>query len=136
MSEHTRSVTLEWTGDLRFSGGPPDGPATVVDGDLGTGPAPMHQLLVALAGCMGADIVSILPKMQVALATCSITATGERRAEPPQRYVSLHLDVRLAGEGLDLGKARRAIDLSLEKYCSVRHSLDPAIPVTYDLELP
>jgi len=32
-------------------------------------------------------------------------------------------------------KARRAIDLSIEKYCSVLHSLKPDIAVSYDVEL-
>jgi uncharacterized OsmC-like protein len=41
----------------------------------------------------------------------------------------------LAGKGLDETKARRAIDLSIEKYCSAINSLNPDIPVSYDLVL-
>jgi putative redox protein len=45
------------------------------------------------------------------------------------------LNYRIAGAGLDETKARRAIDLSLEKYCSVVHSLAPDIAITYALSL-
>jgi len=47
----------------------------------------------------------------------------------------MRLKYRVRGESLDEGKVRRAIDLSLEKYCSVMHSLAPDIPVSYELEL-
>ena len=135
MTDTTRTITLDWTGGLAFRGGPGGVPPMDLDGDVVQAPGPMHQLLVALAGCAGADVVSILPKMKVELTTCRIVASGERRAEPPRRYVSLHLHFYLAGTGLDEGKARRAIELSLETYCSVRHSLDPSIPLTWDLTL-
>jgi len=41
----------------------------------------------------------------------------------------------VAGDGADEAKARRAVELSLEKYCSVVASLAPDIPVTYDVTL-
>lgn len=135
MNDTTRTITLDWTGGIGFRGGSAGVPPVELDGDVVRAPGPMHQLLVALAGCAGADVVSILPKMKVDLTTCRIEASGERHPEPPRRYVSLHLHFHLAGSGLDEVKARRAITLSLETYCSVRHSLDPSIPLTWDLTL-
>ena len=64
-----------------------------------------------------------------------IEARGVRREEEPRRYVSMHLTFRLRGAGLDEAKARRAIELSLEKYCSVVASLADDLPVTYDVDL-
>ena len=58
-----------------------------------------------------------------------------RREQDPKRYTALHLEYHLAGEGLDEGRARRAIDLSLEKYCSVMASLAPDTKITYGLTL-
>jgi putative redox protein len=49
--------------------------------------------------------------------------------------VSLHLDYRITGSEVDPAKVRRAIDLSLEKYCSVIHSLAPDMAITYALSL-
>lgn len=130
-----RTATLRWTGDLAFEGGGPDGPTAVVDANGRTAPGPMLQLLMAAAACSGADVADILRKMRVELGRLEIEVTGERREEHPRRYLSLHYVFRMAGEGLDDAKARRAIELSLTKYCSVIHSLNPDIPVTYDLEL-
>ncbi|MEO8139624.1 MAG: OsmC family protein [Gemmatimonadota bacterium] len=128
-----RHATLAWTQGLAFHGGAPDGPSITIDGDSITGPGPMVTLLLAAAGCTGADVVSILEKMRAGLASLRIEVTGTRREEIPKRYVALHLVFHLAGRDLDEIRARRAIDLSLEKYCSVVHSLAPDIPVTYDV---
>jgi putative redox protein len=130
-----RTVHLTWRSNLLFDGGPDGVPAVPVDGDASVGPGPMHSLLLAVGACSGADVVSILKKMQVELTRCDIEVTGRRATEHPKRYLDLQLRFRIAGAGVDEAKARRAIDLSLEKYCSVIHSLNPDIPVRYDLVL-
>src|SRR5919112_2287156 len=130
MPPETKKVTLTWQQGLRFAGGEPGRPAAAIDGDNQVAPGPMTTLLLAAAACTGADVVSILQKMRVELTELSIEVAGVRREEEPRRYVSIHLDYRLAGPGLDPAKVRRAVDLSLEKYCSVIHSLAPDIAVT------
>jgi len=60
---------------------------------------------------------------------------GTRREQQPRRYTALHFVFTIAGDGADEVKARRAIDLSLEKYCSVVASLAPDIRVTYDVQI-
>ena len=95
----------------------------------------MDALLLACAGCAGADLVVILKKMKVALESVSVELTGDRRAEHPKRYTDLKYVFRLAGEGLDRRKAERAVNLSLEKYCSVLHSLHPDIQLDHEIEL-
>jgi putative redox protein len=95
----------------------------------------MLSLLMAAAACTGSDVALILRKMRVDLRELRIEVAGVRREQEPRRYVALHFDYRLGGEGLDQVKARRAIDLSLEKYCSVVHSLAPDIAITYALSL-
>ena len=131
----TRTVRLTWTGDLRFEGGAPDGPLTAIDADNTTAPGPMQQLLLAAGSCTGADLVGILHKMQVDLRKLEIEAVGRRAPDHPRRYLAIHLTFHIAGEGADEPKARRAIDLSITKYCSVLNSLNPDIPVTYELVL-
>jgi putative redox protein len=95
----------------------------------------MLTLLLAAAACTGSDVVVVLEKMRVDLRELRIEVAGTRREEEPRRYVAIHLDYHLGGQGIDPAKARRAIDLSLEKYCSVIHSLAPDIAVTYALSL-
>jgi putative redox protein len=130
-----RHATLTWTQGLAFTGGQPEGPSITVDGDGTAGPSPMITLLLAAAGCSGADVVTILEKMRVGLNGLRIEITGTRREALPQRYVALHLEFHLSGRDLDEARARRAIDLSLEKYCSVVHSLAPDITITYGVTL-
>jgi putative redox protein len=92
-------------------------------------------LLLAAASCTGSDVVMILEKMRVGLRKLRIEVHGTRREEPPRRYTAIRFEFHLAGEGLDEARARRAIDLSLEKYCSVVASLAPDIAISYGLTL-
>ena len=131
----TKHATLRWLDGMRFEGGEPGGPQVVVDADNATAPGPMLQLLLAAASCAGADVVSILKKMQVGLASLEVRMVGTRRAEHPKRYTATHYTWTTKGTGLDEAKARRAIDLSMEKYCSVLHSLASDIATSYDLRL-
>lgn len=135
MSAETKRVTVSWEGGTRFRGGEPGGPTSLVDTDNGQAPGPMLTLLLAAASCTGADVVSILEKMRAGLTELTIGVAGLRREEVPRRYVAIRFTFRLGGTALDESKARRAIDLSLQKYCSVVHSLAPDIAVEYDLEL-
>ena len=130
-----RTVAVEWQGGMRFRGGVPGGQAVTIDADGKEGPGPMVALLLAGAGCSGADVVSILDKMQVKLRKFTMEVTGVRAPEHPKRYLSVGFRITLAGDGLDEAKARRAIDLSMTKYCSVLLSLNPDIPINYELVL-
>ena len=134
-ASNIRQATVTWVRDMVFEGGAPDGPTAVVDGNGGAAPSPVVQLLMAVAGCSGSDVVSILEKMRITLTRFSIEVTGIRRDDHPRRFTAIHLVFDLAGEGLDEAKARRAIELSLEKYCSVVHSLAPDIAITHELRL-
>jgi putative redox protein len=133
--QETKQAILTWQQDLRFTGGAPEGPVVTIDGDNVAGPGPMLALLLAAAACSASDVVVILRKMRVTLHELRIEAMGTRREEEPRRYIAVHLDYHLSGDGLDENKARRAIGLSLEKYCSVIHSLAPDIAITHALSL-
>jgi len=135
MTQEIKRIRLDWQEDLHFRGGEAGRPAIQIDGDNLTGPGPMLTLLLAAASCTGSDVVIILKKMRIDLTRFSIEVAGTRREEDPRRYIAIHFVYRLEGGGLDEARARRAIDLSLEKYCSVMHSLAPDIKVSYDLAL-
>ena len=135
MTVETKGVTLAWQEGLVFRGGEPGGPAITIDGDNAVAPGPMLTLLLAAAACTGADVVAILEKMRVTLRELRIDASGVRREEEPRRYTAIHLQYHIRGEGLDEAKARRAIELSITKYCSVVHSLAPDIRLTHGLTL-
>ena len=135
---NVRAVRLEWLGKgMRFRavGTEPATPAIEIDGDGNSGPSPMITLLLAAGGCSGSDVVSILQKMRVQLGQVSVEVRGQRREEEPRRYLAVHYRYVISGEGLDQDKAQRAVTLSLEKYCSVIHSLAPDIKVTHEVVL-
>jgi putative redox protein len=133
--DNLRNARIQWEGGLRFRGGPAEGATTLIDADGEQAPGPMVTLLLAAAACSGADIVSILQKMQVTLNEFGAEVAGRRAPDHPKRFLTIHFAYRLRGDGLDEAKARRAIDLSHQKYCSVLHSLNADIAITYDLDL-
>jgi putative redox protein len=135
MTIETKRVSLGWQERLIFRGGEAGGPQTTVDGDNATAPGPMLTLLLAAASCTGADVVVILEKMRATLHEFRIEASGVRREQEPRRYTAIHFEYHIRGDGINEAKARRAIDLSITKYCSVLHSLAPDIAITSGLTL-
>ncbi len=130
----TREVSVEWQGEgLVFEGRAGTRPPVVVDGDTQRALSPMELVLLAAGTCAGADIVHILTKQRVVLRRLAIAMSGTRRETEPRRYLAIHYRFTVEGEGADDAKVRRAVDLSLEKYCSVVASLAPDTQVTYDV---
>jgi len=130
----TREVSVEWQGEgLLFEGRAGDRPPVLVDGETKRAMSPMEMLLLCAASCTGTDVVIILRKQRIGLRRLHIAVAGTRRDTEPRRYVSVHFQFAVDGEGADEAKVRRAIDLSLSKYCSVVASLAPDTQVTYDV---
>jgi putative redox protein len=128
------TITLRWLGEgLVFEGTGKSGQPTRADGDTKVATSPVEMLLVAAASCTASDIVIILKKMRVELEQLEIRLTATRRETEPRRVTAMVLHTRVKGAGADADKVRRALDLSIEKYCSVITSLNPDIPVTYDV---
>ncbi len=135
MSGETKRVTLTWREELVFAGGEAGGPETLIDGDNAAAAGPMLTLLLAAGACTGSDVVLILRKMRLPPSRLRIELSGVRREQDPRRYLAIHFHYHLAGEGLDEAHARRAVELSIAKYCSVIHSLAPDIAVTHEITL-
>jgi putative redox protein len=131
------TVALRWSGEeLRFSGGKEQGPEITVDGDGVHGPSPVTSLVLAVAGCMAADVVDIGRKMRLPIAGLVVQVEADRRAEPPRRLTALRLQYTVMGVPVsDEAKVWRAIELSRDTYCSVLHSLRDDIRVDIALDL-
>jgi putative redox protein len=132
---NTAEVTMRWTQQLQFEGNGIGRPPILVDGDSKAATSPVELLLLAAATCSAADVVIILQKQRVKLTGLEITARGTRRETDPRRYTAIVFHVAIRGDGVDETKARRAIDLSFEKYCSVVASLAPDIQISYDVTI-
>lgn len=135
MAKPPTRVRVSWTGDHRFDAGRPDGPTIHVDADAKTAPGPVDTLVIALGSCTMVDVVDILAKRRTPVTRLTVDATADRADKIPARLTAVRLDFHMDGPGIDRTNAERAIDLSVSKYCSVRDSLDPAIPVEFTLTL-
>jgi putative redox protein len=92
-------------------------------GGGGTGFRPMQTVLAALTGCSGVDIVSILKKQRQEMRGLEILVDGEReQGKEPSLWEWLHVRFMITGE-VEPGKAWRAAELSINKYCSVAETL-------------
>ncbi len=128
-------VHVTWAGGLRFDAGPPAGPVARIDGSAETGQGPLDAILSALAICAATDILEILEKRRTPAGRFTADVVGERVETVPRRLRQIDLHYTIDGPDIDRGHAERAVDLALTKYCSVRGSLDPAIPITFVVTL-
>ena len=135
MTRPPNRVVLNWGGEHRFDAGRPDGPTVRVDASGQTGPGPVDTLLIALGSCTAVDVVDILAKRRTPLEALAIDVDGERFQGTPGRLTRVTLVYRMRGAGVERVHAERAVELAVTKYCSVRDSLDPAIPVEWRVEL-
>ncbi|MBW2137965.1 MAG: OsmC family protein [Deltaproteobacteria bacterium] len=126
---------LTWQRDLYFVGMTQRGYEVEYDVRYEEGCSPTETLLLSIAGCLSIDIVHILRKMRCEVSSYEVEAEGVRREEPPQYYTAFNLMIHIKGEGITPKKINRAIDLSLNKYCSVYHSLRKDIDVNIKYEI-
>jgi|SRR5690606_17327977 len=100
------------------------------------GASPMELLLMGLAGCSGIDIVMILKKQHLELEDLQMEVEGRRKDDGsiPNTFTNIHVKVFLKGD-IPENKARRAVDLSFETYCSVGKMLQKAAAVSYEVAL-
>jgi putative redox protein len=132
-----KTVTLTWSGEgLRFEGGPENRPPVVIDSGGDAGASPMDHLLLALAGCMSADVIDILRKGRVPVERYRVEVIGQRAPTPPRRYTAIAMIFHISGPtSADRPKVERAVNLSRETYCSVTHTLRPDLDLTTEIRL-
>lgn len=105
-------------------------------GGTNQGMRPMQMLLAAMGGCSAIDVINILRKQRQELKDLKITVTGEREKDAvPALYETVHAHFRFFGN-LDPDKVEKAINLSIEKYCSVSRTLEKAgAKITHSFEI-
>jgi len=90
-------------------------------------------MLVALAGCTGMDVVSILKKMKVELEGLNIIIEGEQTEEHPKHYSELKVIYEFKGKHLPMDKLEKAVNLSEDRYCGVNAIYKKAIKMSYEI---
>lgn len=110
-----------------------DGPEEFGGSNAGT--RPKELILLALGGCTGSDVVSILRKKRVPLESFEVHFTAEVAEEHPQVYKSIHMEFVLGGDGIKPADVERAIELSETKYCSVSAMLRGNVAITHSYRI-
>jgi putative redox protein len=128
-------IIAVWKGEEAFDTSKPGGPVSRIDGHGVTGQGPVDMLLSALGTCSAMDVVNILAKQRTPASSLEVEVVGTRENASPRRLKHALLIFRISGAGIEREQALKAIALSVTKYCSVRDSLDPKIPIEWELEL-
>ena len=106
-----------------------DGPEHV--GGSNAGIRPKELLLIALGGCTGSDVASILGKKKVKLDGFEMNINADVSDEHPQVFTKINLEYVFYGKNVPVKDVERAIELSLTKYCAVTAMLRKAMPVEH-----
>jgi len=114
---------MNWLGDMAFQTSL-NGHKIVIDaaeehGGKDLGPRPKSLMLVALGGCTGMDVVSILKKMRVEYNSLEVVVEGDLAEEHPKKFEHMKVYYNFTGNNLPLDKIQKAVDMSREKYCGV-----------------
>lgn len=120
---------------LQFVGEAASGHAIVMDGDKevggrNTGARPMELLLIGLGGCSGMDVVSILKKKKQEINGVEIKVKGEKAENYPKKFTDIDIEFIVRGRNVSEDAVKRAVELSMEKYCSVKATLESSAKVT------
>ncbi|MCU0430046.1 MAG: OsmC family protein [Cytophagaceae bacterium] len=117
------------------SGNTVDIDASPAIGGQGKGARPMELLIMGLGGCSGIDVLSILRKQRIEPREFNISIKAEREKDvTPSLFTDIHLTFKFKGQ-VDPDKAKRAIDLSLDKYCSAAKTLEKSAKISYDFTI-
>ncbi len=134
----TKSIESNWMGDMAWNT-EIDGHNIIMDAspevggkDMGARPKPF--LLMALSGCTGMDVVSLLKKMRVEFTDIKIGVDGELTDEHPKFYHKIHISYKLWGvKEEDFAKVEKAVMLSKTRYCGVSAMLGKSSEITSEI---
>lgn len=120
---------VKYMDGLQFVGQASSGHAIVMDGDpahggSNTGLRPTELLLIGLGSCSGMGIVSILKKKKQDVTGLEIILRGEKQESYPQRLTGITMEFAVKGRNLSEEAVNRAVELSMEKYCAVKATLE------------
>ncbi len=134
-----QEINLEWLENMAFKT-VVNGHELILDvseegGGQDRGPRPKILMMVALAGCTGMDVVSILRKMRVELEGFNVRVEGELTDEHPKHYTSMKVIYEFKGKDLPMEKLEKAVSLSEERYCGVSASYRKAMGITTEIRV-
>ena len=121
---------------LQFVGEADSGHGIVMDGDPSsggqdTGARPMELLLLGIGGCSGMDVVSVLKKKKQKVTGFEINVKAKRAEEYPRKLTEIDIEFEVRGRQISEEAVRKAVDLSMNKYCSVKATLEGSAKIIF-----
>jgi len=137
MATSNYKATVHYAGDEFFIGTTPSGVSQAIDvkGDRKSAPSPLEMLLISVAACTAADVISILLKKRQDVRVYDVEITGERVNEHPRKFVKFHIHHIVQGYAVLEKAVADAINLSETKYCSVAATVRPTAEITTSYEI-
>jgi len=130
---------LHWHQGFRFTAQTGSGFSVELDSPSSAepqaAPSPVEMQLVALGGCTAMDVTSILRKMRQEVASYDLDLAGERAEGHPRVYTSVLMTHQLRGRDIVEANVRRAIQLSMDRYCHVFAMLYPRVDIRERFEI-
>jgi putative redox protein len=133
-------ATVTYVQGLQFVGEASSGHAIVMDGDSevgghDTGLRPMELLIVGLGGCSGMDVISILRKKKQEVTSLKINLKGQKAENYPKKFTDIVIEFIVSGRNISEEAVKRAVELSMNKYCSVKASLEGAAKISFNYKI-
>jgi len=130
-------ATVEYAGDDFFVATTPSGHAQAIDirGERSAAAGPTELLFLALGGCTGADVISVLKKKRQQVTSYRIEIRGERREEHPRSFRKMEVKHIIRGRGVSEKAVAQAVELSTNKYCGVAATLRPTAEIVSSFEI-
>ncbi len=126
--------------NMQFVGTADSGHAVVMDappsvGGNNAGSKPSELLLTALGGCTGMDVISILRKKKQDVSGFEMNVSGETPDTHPRYFTDIHIEYVVTGKNISEDAVKRAIELSMDKYCMVGITIGKAAKITHSYKI-
>ena len=133
------SINIKWLDGLSFEADV-TGFKILLDADpehggQNKGPKPKPLMMLALAGCTGMDLVSLMNKMRVTYESLNIRVIGDITEDHPKRFSKMKVIYEITGKDIDIKKIEKAVELSKEKYCGVSASYKEAMEIDHEIKI-
>lgn len=136
----TLRAKVKFVDGMQFVGEGQSGHAVVMDGSPNhgggnTGMRPTELLLLGLGGCTGMDVISILKKKKQKVTALEINVTGTKTEDHPTRFTDVTIEYVIRGRGVEDAAVKRAVELSMDRYCSVKATLEGQTKVGFSYRI-
>lgn len=133
------SINVSWAKDMKFVT-EIDGHEIILDAGVNSGgndegPRPKALMMLALAGCTGMDVISILKKMKLDVTEFNIRVEGDIKEEHPKKFESMKVIYEVRGNDIEREKVEKAVNLSIDKYCGVNANYRDAMQMLYEINI-